>query len=331
MTVPIVEARDLEKHFKVRTGIFQTFVAKKAPLVRAVDGIEMHVMPQEVLGLVGESGCGKTTTGKIFVKLLEPTKGRVLFKGFDVASLSQSEMMPFRRKVQMVFQDPYASLNPRMSVLDIVLEPIRNLRIADSAEKSLELVSRVLEELDLVPPEDFLLRFPHELSGGQRQRIAVARAFVLDPEFIVADEPTSMLDASVRSEVLKLVSKLIYKTKCAFLYITHDIALARHICNRIAVMYLGKIVEVGPSEEVVLAPMHPYSKALIAAVPVPNPKVEREAFPLREGTFANPVDMLKGCRFRPRCPYAKQICTSDEPELYEIKRRHHVACHFPQL
>jgi oligopeptide/dipeptide ABC transporter ATP-binding protein len=331
LTEPIVEAHDLEKHFKVRTSIFETMRAKKASIVRAVDGINLQIMPQQVLGLVGESGCGKTTTGKIFVKLLEPTKGKVLFKGFDVTSLSQSEMKTFRRKVQMVFQDPYASLNPRMSVLDIILEPIRNLRITDSAGKSLELVSSVLEELDLVPPEDFLLRFPHELSGGQRQRIAVARAFVLDPEFIVADEPTSMLDASVRSEVLKLVSKLIDKTKCAFLYITHDIALARHICNRIAVMYLGKIVEVGPSEEVVLAPTHPYSKALVAAVPVPNPKVVREGFPLREGTFLNPVDMMKGCRFHNRCPYAREICILDAPELDETKREHYVACHFPQL
>jgi peptide/nickel transport system ATP-binding protein len=188
-----------------------------------------------------------------------------------------------------------------------------------------------LEELDLVPPEDFFLRFPHELSGGQRQRIAIARSFVLDPEFVVADEPTSMLDASMRSEVLKLISKLIDKTKCAFLYITHDIALARHVCDRIAVMYLGKIVEVGPSEDVVLTPMHPYSKALIAAVPVPNPKVEREGFPLREGVSVSPVDMLNGCRFHPRCPYVREICTSEEPRLREIKRRHHVACHLLQM
>jgi peptide/nickel transport system ATP-binding protein len=327
MPRPVIEAHDLKKHFELKTSIFQSILRRKGVTVPAVDGVALKIVPKEVLGLVGESGCGKTTTGKVLIRLLEPTEGKIIFNGTDITALTQKEIRRLRKEMQMIFQDPYESLNPRMSVYDIIAEPIRNLNIA-SPDKVLDLVSKSLEDLDLVPPEEFLLRFPHELSGGQRQRVAIARAFVVNPKFVVADEPTSMLDASIRSEVLKLISNLIVKAECAFLYITHDLALARYICDRIAVMYLGKIMEIGPSEEIILKPAHPYSKALLAAVPVPDPTVKTEEITLKEVPSA--LHLPSGCRFHTRCPYARsQICIEIEPELTQIGKDHYVACHFP--
>jgi len=326
MSEPVVEAYNLKKYFEIKTGFFQSLLAKQVPLVHAVDGVAFQIIPKEVFGLVGESGCGKTTTGKVLIRLIEPTDGKVLFNGVDITALSDREMRKLRSKMQMIFQDPYESLNPRMSIYDIIAEPIEIQNIAESPEEVLDLVSKALEELDLVPPEEFLFRFPHELSGGQRQRVAVARAFVVNPQFIVADEPTSMLDASIRSEVLKLILGLIEKTKCAFLYITHDIALARYICDRIAIMYLGKIVEMGSAEDVISKPLHPYTEALLAAVPVPDPTARRAEVTIT-GEVPSAFNPPPGCRFHPRCPHAMEICMKDEPAIIESEHKHFVACH----
>jgi len=237
-------------------------------------------------------------------------------------------MRKLRRKLQIIFQDPYESLNPRMGIFDIVAEPLRLQKMTKTNKELRERVTGALEDLDLAPAEEFMYRFPHELSGGQRQRIAIARAFVLRPEFLVADEPVSMLDVSIRSEVLKLLLTLIEKAHSSFLYITHDVALARHMCDRIAVMYLGKIVEMGPTEDLIRKPSHPYSEALIAAVPVPDPTSRRIEVTIK-GEVPSAINPPPGCRFHTRCPYAKKICTTDEPKLKEIKKDVHIACHFP--
>ena len=322
-----LEARDLVKHFPVKLGFFKTLVTKESPHVHAVDGVSFEIKKEEIFGLVGESGCGKTTTGRCLLRLVEPTSGQVIFNGADIRSLSlEHAMRRLRRKMQIIFQDPYESLNPRMSIFDIIAEPLRIQKAAESEDEIRERVTEQLEELDMIPPEEFFYRFPHELSGGQRQRIAIARAYVLRPEFLVADEPVSMLDASIRSEVLKLMLGLQRKFHTSVLYITHDIALARHLCDRMAVMYLGKIVEMGSTEDVVHNPLHPYTKALIAAVPVPDPTARRIEVVIK-GEVPSAINPPQGCRFHTRCPHAMEICRQEEPPLIKADENRYVACH----
>jgi len=328
MADALIEAQSLKKYFPIKLSLFSRLRAKKVPAVHAVDDISFEVESGEVFGIIGESGSGKTTTGMLLLRLIEPTSGSVLFKGKDLTSFSDKEMQKLRRKMQIIFQDPYESLNPSMTVYGCIAEPVTVQKVATSSEEITDIVTKALEDVDLVPPEEFLYRFPHELSGGQRQRVAIARAFVLKPEFIVADEPVSMLDASVRSSVLDTTLDLAEKLHCGFLYITHDIALSRYICDRIAVMYLGKIVESGKVDEVIRNPQHPYSEALISAVPVPDPAARRTEIVLG-GEIPSALSPPSGCRFHPRCPYAQDKCSKEEPPLVEQPAGKSVACHFP--
>jgi len=324
----VMQVFDLKKHFPLKIGFFKTLFSKEIPVVHAVDGISFHIKTREIFGLAGESGCGKTTTGRLVIRLIEPTAGKIIFKGIDLTELPENEMRKMRRKLQIIFQDPYESLNPRMSIYDIISEPLHIQQVLSTEEEIYNRVIEVMMMMDLTPPEDFLYRFPHELSGGQRQRVAIARAFVLQPEFIVADEPVSMLDASIRTEVSKLIKSLVEKMHVSFLYITHDLALAKYMCDRLAIMYLGKIVEMGDTEKLIGKPFHPYTQALINAVPVPDPEIRRREIVIK-GEVPSPIAPPPGCRFHPRCPYAKEICKKEEPQLIEIERSRHVACHFP--
>jgi len=322
-----VEVQNLVKHFEIKLGFFKTLISKEMPVVHAVDDVSFKIMRGEIFGLVGESGCGKTTTGRALVRLIDPTEGKVFFQGTDLASLPlESEIRKLRRRMQIIFQDPYESLNPRMSIFDIIAEPLRIQKVVKKEEEIHERVAKAMEDLDLIPPDEFMYRFPHELSGGQRQRVAIARAFVLRPEFLVADEPVSMLDASIRSEVLKLLLDLQERLHTSFLYITHDIALSRHMCDRIGVMYLGKIVEKGPTEYVIQKPLHPYTEALIAAVPVPDTTARRIEVVIK-GEVPSAINPPSGCRFHTRCPHVMEICRKEEPPMLRMEKNRYVACH----
>jgi len=322
----IIEVSDLKKWFPIRKGFLRTLLTRKESFVRAVDGITFNVKQKEIFGLVGESGSGKTTTGRLVVKMIDPTSGRIFFKGEDITHLNGGKMKYIRRKLQMVFQDPYESLNPRKTVFDIVAEGLRIQKIVNSEKEIAERVIKALEDVKLVPPEEFLYRYPHELSGGQRQRVAIARTFIVNPEFVVADEPVSMLDVSIRAEILNLFIELIEKFNVSILYITHDLATARHMCHGIAVMYLGKIMEMGSAEDIVYEPLHPYTNALLSAVPVPDPKSRRTKLTIK-GEIPSPIDPPPGCRFCTRCPAVKEVCREEEPELINVGKEHYVACH----
>ena len=326
MQETVIKALKLKKWFPVRRGFFETLVSRKQLFVRAVDGINFEVKKSEIFGLAGESGSGKTTTGRLLLRLIEPTGGKILFHGKDIAAIPEKKFKPLRRKIQIIFQDPYESINPRMTVFDILAEPLRVQGLAGEVEVK-EKVYKILEDVELTPPEEFFLRYPHELSGGQRQRVATGRGLILDPEFIVADEPVSMLDVSVRAEVLNLMFELIDKYHVSFLYITHDLALARHVCDRIAIMYLGKIMEKASIDKIVYEPLHPYTKALMAAVPVPDPTSRRTKVVIK-GEIPSPINPPSGCRFHTRCPEIMgDICRRKEPPLVDVGGGHYVACH----
>ncbi|MEM2810042.1 MAG: ABC transporter ATP-binding protein, partial [Candidatus Methanomethylicia archaeon] len=307
----------------LRRGLISSLFRREPPKVKAVDNISFEVKKGEIFGLAGESGCGKTTTGRCILRLIEPTSGKIYFENIDITSLDQEKLKPLRKHMQIIFQDPYESLNPRMRVYDIIAEPLRVQKASIDSEE--ETILRVMEEVELTPPEEFMDRFPHELSGGQRQRVAIARAFVLKPKLVVADEPVSMLDVSIRSEILNIMLREKEKYNTSIIFITHDLSLAKHICERIAIMYLGKIVEMGDIDRVLEDPKHPYTQALVSAVPIPDPEYRRSKIPIK-GEIPSALNPPSGCRFHPRCPYAMEKCSKIEPELLNIDNRL-IACH----
>lgn len=322
----ILAVEELRKYFPLRKGVFAQVFGKERASVKAIDDVSFEVKRGEILVLAGESGCGKTTTGLIALNLENPTTGTIVFDGTDISQLSREEMKPYRRRMQIIFQDPYESLNPRQTIFDALAEPIDIHKIAQSDEDEYQMVREALETVDLTPADDYMIRYPHELSGGQRQRVAIARALVLRPEFIVADEPVSMLDVSTRSEILNLMLDLRRKFNIAYLFITHDLAVAAYVGDRIGIMYLGKIAELGPSELVTADPKHPYTQALMSAVPSPDPTKHRKRIILK-GEPPSPVNPPPGCRFHPRCPYVMDVCRKKEPELALVDKDHFVACH----
>jgi peptide/nickel transport system ATP-binding protein len=315
----------LKVWFKTRSGIMSRLTREPPRYLRAVDGVSFQVKKGEILCLAGESGSGKSTTGLAILRLVQPTEGSVLFKKEDITSLKKKELKSIRRYVQMVFQDPYESLNPRMTVYDTLAEPLQIHHMLKSKEETRKKVAQLLEDVELVPPENLMYKFPHELSGGQRQRVAIASALALDLEFLVADEPVSMLDLSIRAEVLNLLLSLRERLGLAILFITHDLSTAYHVADRIAIMYLGKIMEIGSSEEVINHPLHPYTKALIAAIPGTTSK-EMLWKKISKAEIPSAINIPTGCRFRDRCPYADANCAAEEPELKEWRSAHLAAC-----
>ncbi len=315
MKTPLISAKNIKKHFDVGDGI-----------LKAVDGISFDIFPGETLGLVGESGCGKSTAGRTIIRLYEPTEGELIFNGQNIYELSRKEMQEVRRDFQMIFQDPYASLNPRMTVEDIVAEP---LDIHHMYESHKERSVRVLELLELVGlGQEHVMRFPHEFSGGQRQRIGLARALALNPKFIVCDEPISALDVSIQAQVVNLLKDLQNRLGLTYLFIAHDLSMVRYISNRVGVMYLGHIMELADSEELYINPIHPYTKALLSAIPIPDPEIQRSRHRIMlEGDVPSPINPKEGCRFVDRCAYAQDICRTTTPKLIEKKENHFAACH----
>jgi oligopeptide/dipeptide ABC transporter ATP-binding protein len=315
----LLEVSDLRKHFPVRKGIF----GRAAGKVHAVDGISFSIHEGETLGLVGESGCGKSTAGKTILRLIEPTGGTIEWRGKRIDRLDRAGMRPFRRELQAVFQDPYSSLNPRMRASDIVAEPIRNYQNASGAEIA-ERVAYLFSKVGL--RADQLVKYPYEFSGGQRQRLGIARALALQPKLIVCDEPVSALDVSVQAQVINLLEDLQAEFGVSYLFVAHDLAVVEHISHRVAVMYLGKIVELTDRRSLFRNPQHPYTEALLSAVPLPDPKAKKKRIILA-GDVPSPITPPPGCRFHTRCPYAEERCRNEEPLMKQVQPGHHVACH----
>ena len=322
-TRPLLEVKGLRMHFPITEGVVRRRLVGE---VKAVDGIDFDIRRGETMGLVGESGCGKTTTGRCILRLEQPTGGQILYDGVDLAKLARRELMAIRRRIQVVFQDPYSSLNPRMKVGDIIAEPMKVHGVEPDAEKRAARVRELLSVCGLNPR--FADRYPHEMSGGQRQRVGIARALALKPEFIVCDEAVSALDVSIQAQVINLLEDLRERFGLTYLFIAHDLSVVRHLCQRVAVMYLGRIVELAESDELFDNPLHPYTKALLAAVPVPDPSVEEgREFRPPPGEVPSPINPPSGCVFHPRCPIAVDRCKQARPEVREVKPGHWVACH----
>ena len=318
MTEPVIRVEGLEKHFQIRTGS----LGRKA-LIHAVNGVTLEIAKGETLGIVGESGCGKSTLGRTILKVWEPDAGRIWCDGTDITGLSQRQMRPWRRRMQMIFQDPYASLNPRFTVGELIAEPMEIYRTHGESEQR-ERVQELLETVGLKP--DHIRRYPHEFSGGQRQRIGIARALALEPEFIVCDEPISALDVSIQAQIVSLLERIQDEKGLSYLFIAHDLTMVRHISHRIGVMYMGGLVEVGPADEICEHPIHPYTKLLMSAIPIPDPIQARRQRPqLPEGEVPSPIHLPAGCPFAPRCPHARQECRETVPPLKDAGGRQ-VAC-----
>ena len=315
----LLEIQDLRKFFPIKKGIFR----KRVDWVQAVDGVSLHIKRGESLGLVGESGCGKSTIGRCVLKLLEPTEGRIYFEGKDINRLGPAETKDYRRKVQAIFQDPYSSLNPRMSAGEIVEEPMKVHSLYSPSERK-DVVEDLFKRVGLRP--EYIPRYPHEFSGGQRQRIGIARSLALRPRLITCDEPVSALDVSIQAQVVNLLDDLKEEFELSYLFIAHDLGVVEHISDRIAVMYLGKIVEIAKDTDLYLNPIHPYTRALMSAVPVPDPRRKKKRIVLR-GEVPSPIHPPSGCRFHPRCSVKESICPKEDPPLRLISSDHWVACH----
>lgn len=317
----LISIKNLKMYFPIKKGLF----GKQISYVKAVDDVSFEIMKGETLGLVGESGCGKTTTGRTIIKLYEPTSGEIIYDGVDIAKFTPNQMLPYRKKMQMIFQDPYASLNPRMTVADIIGEAIDIHKLMTGKER-MERIQYLLNVVGL--NSEHANRYPHEFSGGQRQRIGIARALAVQPEFIICDEPISALDVSIQAQVVNMLEDLQRDFGLTYLFIAHDLSMVKHISNRVGVMYLGKMVELAESNELYTKPLHPYTQALLSAIPIPDPDeaMSKKRIVL-EGEIPSPIDPPPGCRFKGRCKYAKPICSEQEPAFKDVGGGHMVACH----
>ena len=320
----ILKVENLTKYYPVEKGFLEKMLARTKHFVRAVDGVSFTVQKGEIFTLAGESGCGKTTTGKMIVRLISPTGGKIFFKGVEITALKNEALRILKRRLQIIFQDPYASFNPRMKIGDAVGHPLEIHGIAYHEDKR-KMVMEMLDRVGLTPAEKFLGLYPHQMSGGQRQRAAIARSLILQPEFIVADEPVSMIDVSLRSAIIDLMLNLRKDFGLTYLFITHDLAIAKYISDRIAIMYLGKIVELGDKQTIFSNPMHPYTQALLEAIPIPVPERKRKVSGL-VGDVPSAINIPSGCRFHTRCRYAEKACEEKEPELIPVSPGHYVAC-----
>jgi len=324
----ILEVSNLTKYFPVEKSFLDKLMTSQKSFVHAVDDVSFSMDRGDILGLVGESGSGKSTTARLCLKLIEPTSGRIIFEGVDLAKLRGEELRGFRRNIQLIFQDPTASLSPRIRIGEAIRHALSFQNVGTASEQ-VERTRVMLERVGLKPWSSFYDRYPHQLSGGQRQRVVIARALVLNPKFVVADEPIAMVDVSVRAQILELMLELKKEFDLTYLFITHDLAMANYVCRTIAIMYLGKIVEIGPKEEVFEKPLHPYTLALLSSIPVPDPKAKLERI-IPKGEIPSPINPPKGCRFHPRCPYAQTTCSEQEPELEQIAPNHRAACAYPR-